>query len=642
MKQKPEVRPDDHSAEARRSNVGLLPSLGLFTTTMIVVGAVIGSGIFRKPGVMAGDLVSHGVGSPELLLGVWALAGLITLFGALTNAEIAGMIPETGGQYVYFDRMYGAFPAYIYGWAVFGVIQTGSIASIAYVFAEYFTQFVNLPHLSKAAEEFAIHLPFIGDINPLADIGVKGTAAALIILLTAINYLGVKFGGLVQNIFTVSKIGAMIALVAMAFLTPGVGSGANIVTASTAVVTEHGGGLTIALAIAAALQGAFWAYDGWNNVTYIAGEVRRPQRTIPRALILGMTIIIVVYLLINLAYCYVLPIDQMAQSKLVAADVAERFFSGGGKWIAAAVLISTFGTTNGTILASARVYFSMSRRNVFPRFLGNAHPRLHTPAASLVVQGIWSVMLLFSGTFDTLTDTLIFVTWIFYAAGAFGIFVLRRKEPDTPRPYRVPGYPIIPIVFVLFAVTYLALTVYNDVESYQGVIKARETAAAAAQQAGQSQQEAIQAEERAASGVEGASMSGKLALTAGREAVVASREAAIAGRATALAQNAKDAEEHAKRAGEQAERAERLASNAGEYATEAKAESPIEQQSAAAAVELAGTARNVAAVARKAADAGVAVAGKSAIINSAFGLLLVAIGLPFYFYFRSRNRKGGQ
>lgn len=462
----------NQGAEGRRLSAGLLPSLGLFTTTMIVVGAVIGSGIFRKPGVMAGDLIAHGVGTPELLLGVWALAGVITLFGALTNAEIAGMIPETGGQFIYFDRMYGSFTAYLYGWSVFGVIQTGSIASIAYVFAEYLTRFVQLPHLSAAAEAFAIHLPFIGDINPLANIGVKGAAAALIITLTTINYLGVRFGGVVQNIFTVSKVLAMLALVAMAFLLPEVGSTANITTGSVAKMTGEGGMWGIALAVAAALQGAFWAYDGWNNVTYIAGEVRNPQRNIPRALITGMFIIIGVYLLINLAYCYVMPIDLMAKSELVAADVAEKFFSGGGAWIAAAVLISTFGTTNGTILASARVYFSMARRNVFPRFLGKAHPRFHTPASSLIVQCVWSVVLLFSGTFDTLTDTLIFVSWMFYAAGAFGLFVLRRKEPNTPRPYRVPGYPVIPAIFVVFAVIYLILTVYNDITTYQDAIAA--------------------------------------------------------------------------------------------------------------------------------------------------------------------------
>jgi APA family basic amino acid/polyamine antiporter len=453
-----------HGEEIREANRGLRPSLGLFTTTMIVVGAVIGSGIFRKPGVMAGD-----VGSPELLILVWVMAGIITLFGALTNAEIASMIPETGGQYVFFDRMYGPFTAYIYGWAIFAIIQTGSIASIAYVFAEYATQFVPLPGLSEQSAAFSIHLPFIGDIRPLADFGVKMLAAGLITLLTIINYIGVKFGGIVQNIFTVSKVLAMLALVVLAFTLPEVGNSANFTTDNPAVHLE---GLALFAALAAALQGAFWAYDGWNNCTYIAGEIKQPQRTLPRALITGMFIILTVYVLINLAYIYVLPIDQMAQSKLVAADVAERFFPGGGRWIAAAVLISTLGTTNGTILASARVYFSMARRNVFPRFLGTAHPRFHTPAASLFVQCIWSVALLFSGTFDTLTDTLIFITWIFYAMGAYGVFVLRRKEPDTPRPYRVPGYPVIPWLFIIFAAAYLVLTIYNDITSYQAAVAA--------------------------------------------------------------------------------------------------------------------------------------------------------------------------
>src|SRR5689334_14010506 len=177
----------------RSPTPGLLPSLGLFTTIMMVVGGVIGSGIFRKPGVMASQL-----GSPELLLGVWLLAGIITLFGALTNAEVASVIPETGGQYIYFERMYGPFTAYLYGWAVFSVMQTGSIAAVAYVFAEYATQFVHLPEFSPSIANWTLHLPFIGDVAPLKDIGIKGLAAAVIILLTAINYIGVKFGGVVQ------------------------------------------------------------------------------------------------------------------------------------------------------------------------------------------------------------------------------------------------------------------------------------------------------------------------------------------------------------------------------------------------------------------------------------------------------------
>lgn len=447
-----------HQHDLSLVNRGLLPELGLFTTTMLVLGGVIGSGIFRKPGIMAGE-----VGSPELLLGVWVLAGVITLLGALTNAEIAAMIPATGGQYVFFERMYGPLFAYLYGWAAFAVIQSGSIAAVAYVFAEYSTQFVALPELRGAAAEFSFHVPFVGDVTPLEEIGVKGLAALLIVVLTAVNYVGVKFGGLVQNIFTIAKVGGMLLLIAGAFLLPTGGSVANLTTASATIRPQ---GLALVVALAAAMQGAFWAYDGWNRISFVAGEVKEPQRNLPRSLLLGMTAAMVVYVTMNLAYAWVLPVDAMARSKLVAADVAERCFEGGGRWIALVVMVSTFGAANAIILASARVYFSMARRGVFPRFLGLAHPRFHTPSASLVAQGAWSVLLLLSGTFDTLTDTLIFVSWIFYGASAYGVFVLRRKEPDTPRPYRVPGYPYVPWVFVLFSVAFLALTIYNDVSGY--------------------------------------------------------------------------------------------------------------------------------------------------------------------------------
>ena len=407
---------------------------------MMVVGGVIGSGIFKKAAVMA----AH-VGSPGILIGIWLLAGIITMFGALTNAEVASIIPETGGQYVYFDRMFGPFFAYLYGWAVFAVIQTGSIAAVAYVFAEYATKFVSLPEFQDAIAAKTYHVPFIADLTPFKDIGTKGLAALLVMVLTTINYLGVRFGGVVQNVFTIAKVAAMAA------------AGSRRVCccrlAEMSPISPPAAGSFIRpawrlfAAMAAALQGAFWAYDGWNTVTYIAGEVKKPQRNLPLSLIVGMLIVIVVYMLVNLAYSYVLPIDAMAGSKLVAADVAEKCFAGGGRWIAAAVMISTFGTTNSMILASARVYFSMARRNVFPRFLGTVHPRFHTPAASLVVQAVWSVLLLFSGTFDTLTDMLIFVSWVLLRGGRLRGFVLRRKQPDTPRPYKVPGYPVCPVDF---------------------------------------------------------------------------------------------------------------------------------------------------------------------------------------------------
>jgi APA family basic amino acid/polyamine antiporter len=454
--------------EDHRTGAGLLPALGLFTITMIVIGGVIGSGIFRKPGIMAAQ-----VGSPELLLGVWLLAGIITLFGALTNAEVAAMIPETGGQYIYYERMYGPFVAYLYGWSVFAVIQTGSIAAVAYVFAECAAQFFSLPEASPALAAFKIHLPFIGDVLPFRECGEKSLAAVLVCLLTAVNYIGVKFGGAVQNLFTVAKVAAMLSLVLAAFLVPNVGKLANL-TADSAFIRPQG--LALVAAIVAAMQGAFWAYDGWNKLTYIAGEMKDPERNLPRGLILGMLFVTTIYMLMTLTYVYALPIDEMAKTKLVAADVAEKCFAGGGRWIAAAVMISTLGAANATILATARVYFAMARRNVFPQFLARAHPRFHTPAASLIVQGVWTVLLLFSGTFDILTDTLIFVSWIFYAASAFGIFVLRRKEPSTPRPYKVPGYPVVPWLFILFAILYLVFTIYNDFASYRAATAAGKAA----------------------------------------------------------------------------------------------------------------------------------------------------------------------
>jgi len=458
------INDNGRQAEVRRANQGLLSALGLFSTTMFVAGAVIGSGIFRKPGVMASQ-----VGSPALLLTVWVLAGAVTLIGALVNAEVAAMIPEAGGQYVFFDRMYGSFWAYLYGWATFAIIKCGAIAGLTYVFAESAARFVALPELSGAAALWTFHLPYVGDITPLANLGVKGVAAALIALLTVINYLGIRYGSVVQNIFTVAKIATLLAIVLLAFLAPDAGRAANLVAPS---LTIHPRGLALWAALAATLQGAFWAYDGWNDVTYVAGEIKNPQRNLPRGLILGMAIVIAAYLSVNLAYAYVLPIDAMGASKLVAADVATRCFHDGGKWIALAVMISTFGAANSNILSAARVYFSMARRGVFPGFLGAAHPRFHSPAASLLLQGAWSVALLFSGTFDTITDTLIFVAWIFYAAGAYGVIVLRRKEPATPRPYRVPGYPILPAFFTVFALTFLVLTIYSDVSGYRAAAAA--------------------------------------------------------------------------------------------------------------------------------------------------------------------------
>ena len=451
---------------ATNPEASLLPRLGLWTTVALVVGGVIGSGIFLKPAQMALQL-----GSPMLLLGVWIFAGVMTLFGALTNAEIAAMIPQTGGQYIFFQKMYGNLVAFFYGWAMFAVIFTGGVASIAYGFSEYLQHFVVLYRFPPEIERtLVVPLPFIGNIFPLANIGVKILTIAIIGLLTAVNYRSVDAGGAVQNIFTALKILAILALIVFA-LSAKEGSCSNLVHNAPHHALSPGDNHSpwgLIAACVGALSGAFWAYDGWNNITYIAGEVKEPQRTIPRALWMGLLITTGVYVLINLAYLFVLPIERIAASPLVASETAQAVMGNiGGGFIALAVMISTFGTTNGNILAGARLYYAMARDGMFFRRVGYLHHTFRTPAFSLVAQALWTSVLVISGSFDMLTDMLIFVSWIFYALGAFGVFVLRKKMPQTARPYRVWGYPVIPAVFCIFAFGFVAVTLYNDITSFQ-------------------------------------------------------------------------------------------------------------------------------------------------------------------------------
>ena len=423
---------------------------------MLVVGSIIGSGIFKKPALMAGQL-----GSGELLIAVWVIAGIMTLFGALSLAEIASIIQAPGGQYVFFNKTYNKFVGYLYGWSVFSVYQSGSIAAIAYIFAEYFGYFFPPFHLLPQLEAIHLHIPGVGDIFPLANFGTKTVTILCIMFLTTVNYFGVRFGGIVQVTFTSLKVAAIAAIVILGFAL-GHGSFEHF-TSSTARLSNAGwlGAMLVAM------SGAFWAYDGWVNITYVAGEVKEPQRTIPRALFVGTAIVITVYVLTNLAYLYVLPIDVMAKSKLVAADVAEKFLGGyGGAFVSAAVMISTFGTANGTILATARVYYAMAKERLFFRRMEFIHPRYRTPGPSLFLQGAWASILTLSGTFDQLTDQLIFVAWIFYALSAAGVFVLRKKMADVPRPYRVWGYPYVPAIFVIFATIYVFYTLYSDITSF--------------------------------------------------------------------------------------------------------------------------------------------------------------------------------
>lgn len=447
----------------KNDSVHLVRNLSLTAAIMIVAGSVIGSGIYRKPATMAGQLLS-----PELLIIVWVAAGLLTFIGALANAEVAGLFDSTGGQYIYFREMYGDFTAYLYGWSILAVIQTGSQAAIAYVFAEYLGYFIKMPEGTEAMKNFSVFMPFVGNIFPFAQFGVKMTAIACILFLTAINYIGVFFGGIVQSVVTFIKIGSMI-LLSFILLIFADGSTANLYSGFIIDPAVSGNFIT---AIGLALAGAFWAYDGWNNVTFVAGEIKDPQRNVPKSLFYGTLIVIVLYVLMNVAYLYVLPIEEMKNSPLVAATAAERFLgSMGANFIVISVIISTFGALNGSILATARVQYAMAEKGQFFSILGRVHPTFKTPHISLLVQGVWSAVLVLSGSFDTITDYVIFAAWLFYMLGAFGVIILRKKMPDKVRPYKIWGYPFTPMIFVVFSFLFLLNSIYSDTEnSMMGVL----------------------------------------------------------------------------------------------------------------------------------------------------------------------------
>ena len=453
----------------KKQPVELLREIGLIAAVAFAIGSIIGSGIFKKPGLMASQLES-----PLLLILVWVVAGVMTLFGALSLAEISGMFPRPGGQYIYFNKSYNHFVGYLYGWAVFIVIQTGSIASIAYVFSDSLGSFINFPRLGPAWEAVALHIPWIGAITPFKFIGLKRCTIVLILFLTGINYLGVRFGSAIAVIFSGLKIGALVAIVVLAFAL-GHGSLANF---TQSPVTFAAASPSVFLIFIMAMAGAFWAYDGWINITYLAGEIKDLQKNLPRAMIITAVIVIAVYILINLAYIYIIPVQEMGAKYLAAESPASPTWwpptSRPLSWATGAAadrrghhdLDLRRGERHA--MMSARVYYAMARERLFFRRLRDVQPRFRTPGPSLIAQGVWASVLILSGTFDQLTDMLIFVCWIFYAAAALSVIVLRRKMPDHERPYKVWGYPVVPVLFIAFAMVYVVFTLYSDIANYRG------------------------------------------------------------------------------------------------------------------------------------------------------------------------------
>ncbi|RPD41834.1 APC family permease [Chitinophaga barathri] len=429
--------------------------INYLAATAIVVGSIIGSGIFMKPATMAAQLQS-----PIWLTLVWMVGGVFSLAGALVFAEIGAMFPSTGGLYVYYRRMFGDFFGFLYGWAGFTVLNTASVAAIAFVCAQYLNYFLRLPGLPpETAGSVALHIPFLGTLYPLQNAGVKLLAVSLVLGLTLLNYLSLKAGSLLQVLSTVLKI-VVVALLVFGIFFSGKGDLQNFVTGTPAPGTLFSGFI-------AALTGAFMAYDGWINVTFVAGEMKDPQRNIPRSLFTGVVICMFVYLLVNQAYLYVLPVDVMAGSPLVAADaIAVALGATGSSIVAALIVICTIGAINGNTMAVCRVTYAMGKDGLFFHWAGREHPRYLTPGNALWLHGIWGSLLVISGSFDMLADMFTFIAWVAYLFGALGLFLLRFRMPEHPRPYKAWGYPVLPALFVCFAGFYVVSTVWNDVTGY--------------------------------------------------------------------------------------------------------------------------------------------------------------------------------
>jgi basic amino acid/polyamine antiporter, APA family len=398
-------------AELRRS-------LSLFDLTMIAVGSTIGSGIFLTPALIARTL--H---APVLILGVWVLGGVTALCGALTFAELGGMMPQAGGVYVFLNEAYGGLAGFLYGWAYLLVVNTGGIAALALAFATYFSVLV-----------------------PVGGPGLQLTAVAGIVIVTIVNILGVKAGGIFSDIFTGLKLlGIGLLLV--------VGFGWGSWHLPSLIESTGSGGGNLAGALTIAMVGVLWSYGGWQHATYAAAEATNPRRDIPRALTFGAIIVVGVYIAVNVAYLLLLTPEQMAASPHVAADAVSIVLGpAGATLIALTIFLSTFGTAGIYTLTAPRIYFAMAQDGVFFRNVAEIHPRYQTPAVAILVQSAWAITLIFCwGTFERLISYVVFTDWIFFGLTAASVFLFRRRRPNAERPYRTPGYPVTPGIFLVVA-----------------------------------------------------------------------------------------------------------------------------------------------------------------------------------------------
>jgi len=439
--------------EAEPGHADLKRDLGIWSAAAIVVGTVIGSAIFLVPN----DMVKN-VGSPAMVFAVWIFGGMLTLFGALSYAELAAALPQAGGEYVYLREAYGPLWAFVYGWTQMWVAKSGSIATLATGFFIYLANF--RPEMN--AVWVVLPLPLGEAGQPLEIRYGQLLAMGVIVVLALINYFGVKVSGDLQVIATLLKVGLIAGIIVIGLGT-GHGSVANYQTSIPAP-----GGIT---GFFAALVAALWAYDGWNNVSMVASEIRDPQRNLPRALIAGTLVVIAIYLLANLAYFYVLPAAEVASSARVAAETMRRILgSFGANAVSIVAMISIFAALNGSILSGSRVPFAMARDGLFFRRVAFVHPQHRTPSVSILALSAWGALLVLSGRYSQLYTYVIFASVILYGMATAAVIVLRFKRPDMPRPYRTLGYPLVPVVFVLAIACLVVSTLLKSPrESLMGV-----------------------------------------------------------------------------------------------------------------------------------------------------------------------------
>jgi amino acid transporter len=415
------------------TRAGLTRQLGLWSAVAVVIGTTIGSGIFRTPASVANRLPG-----PLPMFAVWITGGVLALCGALTLAEVAGAYPNTGGIFDFIRRAWGRLAAFLFGWAELSIIRAASLGAISTTFAEYFLRVLGFdPSLAPYSEY------------------VHYIAAVAIAVTAAFNYIGVRSGSLVQNLTTLAKYFGLLFIVVLALGYGFVNGGGAHFTPAAPAGSFSGG------AFGLALVSVLWAYDGWADLTFISGEIRDPRRNIPRALLIGTGLVIGIYLLANVAYVAMFPVDEIANSKLVAADTASRILGAGGvAFVAITVMFSTFGTLNGSILTSPRIFYAMAdERMLFQRFR-DVHPKFHTPHLAILMTAALGVIFVMLRTFEQLADTFVTAIIPFYALGVASIFVLRKREGYDP-PFRTPFYPLTPLLFCA-AILYLLVNQLMD------------------------------------------------------------------------------------------------------------------------------------------------------------------------------------